>query len=273
MSEEIQLSNVRIYEKFPEIRRYVFRDMHQIPGFLNPSNALIFGTILAGQSGEGITGSIAEIGVYLGRSFFLLAKLTNPGEKALGLDLFDSGPLESGISAQRRRFNDKAAKLGIDLTINPIIEGDTAKLSAAEVLALVGKIRFFHIDGGHMRCHLANDCALAVNSLTDDGVICFDDFFNPYWPEVTAQVLEFLRDQPLFQPFVATAEKIYVCHQQFVSTYKQIIKRSPLLTKLKVLETSLDGREYPIIREGGFRKARYEVLSRLALASANAFFY
>jgi hypothetical protein len=56
---------------------------------MNPSDALLFAAVAAGQTADGIKGSLAEIGVFFGRSFFLLAKMASDSEKALALDLFN----------------------------------------------------------------------------------------------------------------------------------------------------------------------------------------
>lgn len=240
---------------------------------MNPSDALLFAAVAAGQTADGIKGSLAEIGVFFGRSFFLLAKMASDSEKALTLDLFNIGPTQSGITYQRREFERMAQRLGVDLILNPVIQGDSADVTADEILSLVGNVRFFHIDGGHYRCHVANDSALALASLSDDGVICFDDFCNPEWPEVTAQVVEFLNQQSSFQPFVGTAQKLYLCRAPYVDKYKRMIQDSGLLSKLRVMKTKLDRAEYKVVEDNAFRKIRYRLLVRTPIAAINDLFY
>lgn len=55
-------------------------------GYLDPADALVFFSILEGQRRAGMSGGLAEIGIYYGRSFFLLKKLAKEGERVLGID-------------------------------------------------------------------------------------------------------------------------------------------------------------------------------------------
>jgi hypothetical protein len=256
-----------------DLKNYIFGEMNIVRGYMHPSDALLFSAILFGQNKMSIAGPVAEIGVFFGRSFFLLAKIVNDVEKVVGMDLFDIGPTREGGTFQRSEFERMASKLGVDLSLNHIIQGDTAEIDADSLLSLVGPIRFFHIDGGHRRFHVLTDSNLAIATTVDGAVICFDDFFNPEWPEVTAQVFDLLRDNDHFQPFAATAQKLYVCRKDYAIRYQKLLDDSVLTQKLGQRKTSLDGHNYKIFEDNIFRKIRYRILARSPFCSINSMFY
>src|ERR1700677_697810 len=73
----------------PDLRSFVDNRLYKIKGFLNPVDAMIFSDILNFQTCQEYTGAVAEIGVFYGRSFTLMAKAITSEEKALGIDLYD----------------------------------------------------------------------------------------------------------------------------------------------------------------------------------------
>ena len=90
MNAGVQESSVVI--QLPKLTRdYIFRRMKGIKGYLDPVDALMISTILAAQNDARFGGSVAEIGVYFGRSFHLMAGLLRPDECAFAADLFNIG--------------------------------------------------------------------------------------------------------------------------------------------------------------------------------------
>src|ERR1700691_5802704 len=95
-------------------RKYIFRRMHRIRGYLGLIDALTISTILIGQKKALKRGSIAEIGIFFGRSFLLMASLIDSGEKALAADLFNIGQTTDGTdSLQLSAFLKSAKELGL----------------------------------------------------------------------------------------------------------------------------------------------------------------
>ncbi len=56
-----------------KIDRYLRFDFYRTEGLISRLDALIFRELVTGQVKQGIQGSLVEIGVHYGRSFFLLA--------------------------------------------------------------------------------------------------------------------------------------------------------------------------------------------------------
>jgi Methyltransferase domain len=254
-------------------RDYIFRRMKSVKGYLDPVDALMISTILAAQSNAKLSGSIAEIGVYFGRSFLLMAGLLQPGEHAFAADLFDIGQHPSRESIQLRTFLASGEKLGIAIDRNLVHAGSSRELNARDITSKTGTVRFFNIDGGHLLDDIECDAALAKQAIADFGVLCFDDFCNPEWPEVSLGVFDFLRANTEFAPFALSQKKIFICKNDYVEHYKSVIGSAPVLRKINRLEVDLLGRSVLHLRPRHLERLRYEGLARTGLGRLNAFFY
>jgi hypothetical protein len=213
-------------ESIVSIRGYIFRQMSNVPGYMDPSDALLFSAILTHQNREKLAGGAAEIGVYFGRSYFLLRKLMLDGERVFAADLFSIGAHPNKMSDQYRSFLRSARKLGLEIDESLIHRGDSRALSGDDVAAKVGPVRFFSIDGGHMLEHVKHDSIVARDSLAEHGVIAFDDAFNFEWPEVALGLFQFLQDNDDYLPFASTQKKTYICHKSFHQRYLEVVERA-----------------------------------------------
>ncbi len=206
------------------IRKFIFRDLRSIEGYIDPPDALVYLSILERQREHGLEGNAAEIGVYFGRSYFLLRKITSPDDQVLAIDLFNIGEMSNGMSEQYRSFLRNGDRLGLPVNKDLLVVGDSAELSPEDILNRVGKVRFFSVDGGHTLSNLETDSRLAKETIADHGVIVFDDTFNPAWPEVTVGVADFLRNNDRnFSAFCMTKYKTYVCRREFHDFYHAAI--------------------------------------------------
>ena len=52
-------------------------------------------------------------------------------------------------------------------------------------------------------------CTPHLDSLSDDGILVLDDFFEIRWPDVTVAVIEFLKDNKNIVPFLLVNRKLY----------------------------------------------------------------
>jgi Methyltransferase domain len=211
------------------IDRYLRFNFYRTEGLISRLDALIFRELVTGQIKHGIDGSLAEIGVHYGRSFFLLALGRSGSEKALAVDLFedDSLHMSEGRGGRFGGFRTNCRKYRFEFSENEIVKRSSLELSADEILSRVGKVRFFSIDGGHMYDHVANDLRLASKALTTDGVICLDDMFIALWPEVAIATFDWLRTgKTRFVPFLATKDKLYVCDSNHASFYLAMIREN-----------------------------------------------
>jgi hypothetical protein len=217
--------------------KFIFHDLRKINGYLDPADALLFVSILEAQGRNSFSGGIAEIGVFYGRSFFLLKRLARVDEKVLAIDLFDIGRVRDGKTHQLRMFLENGRNLGLPVDEELVIVGDSTKLVAADIIRMTGRLRFFSVDGGHNLRHVEADSLLACETLADFGVIAFDDTFNPEWPEVTVGVTDFLRAKAgQFVAFCISNKKTYVCRHDFSALYRSAVLGSPHLRRLDVVD-------------------------------------
>ncbi|HET7881885.1 MAG TPA: class I SAM-dependent methyltransferase [Acetobacteraceae bacterium] len=206
-----------------KLRRYIRKDMHRIPGWMHPLDASAWAALLLYQRAQDLAGNIAEIGVYYGRSFFLLGQSLADGERAFAADLFESGPLVQGaVRHQMREFLQAGARCHVPCETLP---GPSDQLTPDR---FAFPVRFFSIDGGHGHDEVTNDVGLATASLAEYGVIAFDDVFNPEYPDTTVAIVDWLRAcKGQFVPFAVTDGKLYVCRREWRSRYQNALADSP----------------------------------------------
>ena len=250
------------------IRKFIFHDLQTIEGYIDPPDALVFLSLLQGQQERSFTGALAEIGVFYGRSYFLLRKISGDDAPILAIDLFNIGQTVDGSSAQYSRFLENGRRLGMRVDEEMIIRGDSTLLEPARLTDKIGKIRFFSIDGGHMLRHVAADSRLAMESLADHGVIAFDDTFNPAWPEVTVGMADFLRTGGgAFCAFCMTKYKTYVCRREFHAFYTSLIADSADLAAFDHVETEFLGSKVARLHNPISRRMLYELMVRSGMSA------
>ena len=198
-----------------KLEGFVNSRLYRIKGFVHPADAILFCRILQLQAEQGWRGGLAEIGVFYGRSFALLAHAAKQtGETAIGIDLFD-------IDGQRQYVDTVLSeeKLSEHTLLRPMSSAD---IKPSDVRSAVGPVRFFSVDGGHELHHLENDTVLAQQSLADHGVIAFDDFMNAQYPDLSVAVLDFLRrNSETLAPFAISKTKLYVCNISHYDFYRK----------------------------------------------------
>ncbi|WP_037076836.1 class I SAM-dependent methyltransferase [Neorhizobium vignae] len=245
------------------LRKFIFHDLQTIEGYIDPPDALVFLSLLQAQKNNGLDGGIAEIGVFYGRSYFLLKKVNNGEDKILAIDLFDIGRVSDGAPTQYGQFLANGRRLGLDVDEELILRGDSTLMQADEITSKVGRTRFFSIDGGHTLQHIAADSRLATDTLADHGIIAFDDTFNPAWPEVTVGVADFLRERKdTFSTFCMTKYKTYVCRKEFHEFYMRAIAEAPDLLAFDHVETEFLGSQVARLHNPMSRRMVYELMVR-----------
>lgn len=253
---------------------YIFRSMYKIKGYMDPADALIFSTIFEGQNQDSLTGGAAEIGVYYGRSYYLIRHLLRHDEKILASDLFDMGQNSTGMSDQMREFVNTGDRLALPVDPDLVIAGQSSNITSSIILDKVGKVRFFHIDGGHELENVHGDSLLARETTADYGIICFDDFFNPGWPEVTIGVVDFLQEQGNdYSLFLMSNKKAYLARRDYVERYQSMIMRSSNLRNFPKLERTFLGVPMIFLNHQQERRVIYELLVRTGLGRASGLLY
>jgi hypothetical protein len=205
------------------LESYVTRSMSTVPGFLLSLDAQIIQALLSYQDEVNITGNLCEIGVHHGQLFLLLALARRAGERALAVDLFEDDEINSsGRHAGRdRALFEHAKRLGITLAEEETFKTSSLETEPGEILARTrGPIRFFSVDGGHLYHHVENDLLLAEKTLSEEGVIAVDDFFNQGWVDVTFATYDFLRGRQDIVPFAVTSKKIYLTPAPVAEKYR-----------------------------------------------------
>lgn len=249
------------------LRKFIFHDLQTVEGYIDPPDALVFLSLLQAQKNNGLEGGIAEIGVFYGRSYFLLKKIGDD-DKILAIDLFDIDQEEGGAESQYSRFLDNGRRLGLSVDEDLIITDDSTRLQADDIIGRIGRTRFFSIDGGHMLHHIAADSRLATETLAEHGIIVFDDTFNPAWPEVTVGVSDFLRERKeTFSPFCMTKYKTYVCRNEFHDFYSTAIAEAPDLLAFDHVETEFLGSKVARLHNPMSRRMVYELMVRSGMSA------
>jgi len=244
-------------------RKFIFDALQSIEGYIDPPDALVFSTLLHAQTRQNMAGALAEIGVYYGRSYYLMRKIAGNDSPILAIDLFDQETDADGQAQQYQRFLENGRRLGLSVDENLVIKGDSTQLRASDITDRVGEVRFFSIDGGHRLHHVAADSALAMATLADHGVIVFDDTFNPAWPEVTVGVADFLRThQDRFSCFCMTKYKTYVCRTAHRAFYHDIIASAAGLAAFEQTDTDFLGSRVIRLHNPIGRRMLYELMCR-----------
>jgi hypothetical protein len=248
------------------MNRYLRRDFFQVDGYTSLFDARLFDYFLDVQSTAGIAGSMAEIGVHHGRSFFLLAQARHDGEHVLAVDLFEDDalyqdPLGLGRGA---RFKQNCTRLGVTLGDDEVFVGASTKLDAAEIRRRIGQVRFFSVDGGHRYDDVIHDMRLAASVLHPRGIIVADDYMNAQWPEVSLALADWLREPGNnLSPFLSSSSKLYLCARGERQFYRGYARQFLTHGRCQVRETALFSDAYFFSRQRLGDKARDFLKERL----------
>lgn len=207
------------------VDRYLETGYASVVGMSSRFAAAITCGLMRIQSELGVSGPIAEIGTFEGRFFIAMAHALQPGERALGIDLFD-WPNPEVID----RFHANCAKHGVPEDRRITWKTDSRTMKPEDFLAKLGgrKVRLFHIDGEHSRHALSRDLALATQVLAPDGLIILDDMLHPGYPTLMVAVQEFLESNPdicvlsiIDRETIVAATKFVLCRRDWFKRYEE----------------------------------------------------
>lgn len=188
---------------------------NDIEGWFNPQAAATWDCLLSWQSAHGIKGNTMEIGVWHGLSAGLMLMHTDTHqEMCLLVDRV----------VRKKELDDTLLKLGHEP--GPLLKYLGAP---AETLANTGIIRegalsfrFIHIDGEHSGVDVYRNLELADSLLSNQGVICLDDFFSWRYPQVTEAAFDFLNSHPhRFSMFLVGFNKAFLARPMWVHDYHE----------------------------------------------------
>lgn len=203
----------------------------EVDGWLARCDGEIFARLLESQLENGIDGAVVEIGVHHGKSFIPMA-ISNNGRMCYAIDIFEKQALNIDVSGcgDKDVFTRNLMKFGVDANNVFIDERPSTDVSPGDIKNEVGRVRFFHIDGGHHFEVALNDLRLAEAVVGDDGVIAIDDVFRPEWPEVSMALFSYLANKTKdFVPFAIGYNKTYLCRRSFAALYRGILSDSDFL--------------------------------------------
>jgi predicted O-methyltransferase YrrM len=223
MSQPSASTSVR--SGIPAVDFYLDNGYASVPGMSSRFAAAICAGLIRIQRELGVSGSAVEIGPFEGRFFIALAHALSPGEKTLGIDLFD-WPNAEIID----RFEANCAKHGVPPERRISWKADSRTMKPQELLdKLDGKpVRFFHIDGEHSRAALTKDLELASAALAPSGVIVLDDMLHPGYPTLMVAVHEYLQRHPemcvlciIDRETIVAATKFVLCRIEWFKRYEE----------------------------------------------------
>ena len=166
----------------------------QVRGYLQDTQARALYALLGHQARMGLTGSLAEIGVYLGKTLIGIARAAGDDEHVLGVDPLvidnhDLAPeLNNNLSAHLN--SEELSRVSVKRTLS-------TQLDVLEWMeSLKQAARFIHLDGYHAREAILHDLQLASCWLQKGAVVVIDDFLNELHPDLTSGILDGLRAHP-----------------------------------------------------------------------------
>ena len=201
---------------------YLKHGYASVPGMSSRFAAAVCGRLLRLQSEFGISGPIAEIGTFEGRFFIALGHCLEPGEVALGIDLFDWPNAQC-----LERFEANCARHGLAADRRITWKTDSRTMVPADIVAKAGgkKLRFFHIDGDHSRDALTRDLERATAVMAPEGIIVLDDMLHPGYPTLMVAVQQWLERNPDWCPLAILDRETIVAATKFVLCRKDWFKR------------------------------------------------
>ena len=224
MTEPALVSSADVRSGVAAVDRYLADGYDQVVGMSSRFAAAVSCGLLRIQTELGVTGPIAEIGTFEGRFFIALAHALQPGEVALGIDLFD-WPNPQVID----RFEANCARCGVSADKRVTWKADSRSMKPEDLLAKLGgrRLRLFHVDGEHSRHALSRDLELATAVLAPEGVIVLDDMLHPGYPTLMVAVQDYLGRHPemcvlcvIDRETIVAATKFVLCRTDWFNRYE-----------------------------------------------------
>ncbi len=204
--------------------RYLAEGYDRVVGMSSRFAAVVTCGLMRIQSELGVKGHVAEVGAFEGRFFIALSHALQPGEKALGMDIFEWPNPEV-----KDRFEANCLKHGIPADKRITWKVDSNATTPRALLEKLGaeRVRLFHIDGEHSRKALAKDLELATAVIDPAGLIVLDDMLHPGYPTLMVTVQEYLEKHPemvvlciIDRETIVAATKFVLCRAAWFKRYE-----------------------------------------------------
>jgi predicted O-methyltransferase YrrM len=182
-------------------------------GGLSPYSLGTWNVLLDAQHIRRVSGSFLEIGVWTGIGLSAMGMRAAPEERIVGVDLYiQRDEVKSNYEAlTERRFGELQ-----------FLERSSLELRrTAALLPEYGTYRWIHIDGEHSFDAVCSDLELAMELMTDDGIVVVDDFFNIGSAGITEAVYFMLSRYPhRLRMFLAGMNKAYLAAPRAFGFYR-----------------------------------------------------
>lgn len=207
----------------PAVDHYLATRFDRVRGMSSRFATTILSYLMGRQTRVGITGHFAEVGTFEGRLFVAGVLALQPGERALGIDVFNWPD-----DKVEERLRGHLADAGIAPETTIIHKGLSFDLTPADVLEkLGGPARMWHVDGEHTREALTRDMDLAHATLHPNGIMVLDDMLHLEYPLLVVAVHEWLQRHPdmrvlavLDRESIVAAAKFVLCKADAVPLYE-----------------------------------------------------
>jgi lipopolysaccharide biosynthesis glycosyltransferase/predicted O-methyltransferase YrrM len=229
----------------------------QVRGYLQLTQAHAIGALLDQQSRAGVTGALAEIGLYFGKTFIGLARAARGEEKVFGVD-----PLKIGAQDLQPELtrNLKSHLNQVELDRVVVRRALSTDLGAMDWMRSLGQAaRFVHLDGHHARATILHDLQLAASWLAKGGLVVIDDFLNELHPDLTSGILDGLEAHPQLEPVAVIprrgtidegGSKLVCCTRGDAAMYREALDRA-LADHLRPWNDRMLGQEVRVYRTLG----------------------
>ena len=194
------------------VQAYLRKGSRHVPGWLHGHSARFIADLSDIQKRKGLSGSVGEIGVHMGRLFILLHLTRAPGETSFAVDVFGDQHLNVDRSGagDREKFLANVARWGGSTDGIELIQKSSLAVRPEEILNRAGRCRLLSIDGGHTEECVLNDMRLAEAVLQDHGIVILDDYFHPSWPDVSTGTARYALDPSTrLRPLAITSGKLF----------------------------------------------------------------
>ena len=176
-------------------------------GMLSQVDATAIAAVCEYQNGRGIGGSIAEFGVYKGRTAALLAHYLQPNEMLHLIDVADY--------LDRQQL--------AEITENFVFHLSDSRLFFKNYRES-DRFRIIHSDGSHTYENVFLDLKVADRLLSPEGILIVDDYYNPHYPQVAVAVAGYAsRRWSDLAVFLVGSNKCYLCRRSNLRAMKRFV--------------------------------------------------
>lgn len=196
--------------------------VENIQGWLFGNAAEQTTALLAAQTAHNLHGDVLEIGVYHGKYFVVLANATQPGERAVAVDIFGSEqPEDTNAWGNKAIFLANVERYCSDRDVLAIEGNSKDELTQAMIAG--GNYRFISVDGAHDTESVLNDLWLADRVLLSGGIVAMDDW--DVWPGVReAERIYRQRDGGLMRIGMIPNKMLFTTNPEWAEIYTEVLR-------------------------------------------------